>query len=500
MKVLAWWMVGCGSCVAMTLPDYKNHNPYFTWRDPRTFYPPVGWSPYTQAPMDDALFAYQMSLGELIRRYPEKAQEMRDKLGRTILMPGPVNSRNDDDNHFLWVAEYYHEDLWMVATLGADATSQTVELIRSEKGQPGHPGIQPAVAFSLFTPGGAKGRSIFADQVSIQAAMARMFSQRLDFFDRTLYPLIFHTPLTGKTIKIGPMATNEFDTTSGQPPRVDVVAPAHPMDVDQTMQFTLGLSRMLNRNPEQEQGAGQANSSKAIEALKAGINDTVREGIWPPFLEGLPSLYEKAATMDRTLWGGETKEATGKRRNANFRVSYSPDRDLANRESDWEVQPGVGLAGYQGTLEIMQLVGAELMSEEDALEQGDWATEPQAAKRRIQRDRMEKLIWQDLAGKAQSGILMPGAFDEIDHLVQTGTDLFAAIAALEKAGKLYQQPPAPPGGPDPNNPLAALAGGGPGGPAGPGAPGPGQAPPASFLPPPTLQALRGGPGPLPAQR
>lgn len=481
MKVLMWWLVGTASSVAMVLPDYQNKTPFFTWRDPRTFYPPVGWTPWNETRSSDALFAYQKSLAQLEIEYPEHRDELRQSIQKIYNLGDPsVASRTgmSEDEIWLWVGEYYHEDSWHVATL----EDRAVTLARSDTGDAGHPGVQPAVAMSLFSGSDSAGRSLFADQVSIQAALSRMFSQKLDFFDRTLYPVIFTTPLAGKTVKIGPFAVNEFDIGLGINPRVDAIGPTNAIDADQTMQFAIGLSRILNRNdPGQAADAANADSAKALDELRKGITTTIREGIWPAAVETLPTLYSSAAKMDINLWGDTTKRARGTRKNADFQVQYRPRPTLKGHEHDFEVDPGVGLAGYQGTLEIMQLVGAKLMSEDTALEQLESTREPQKEKRRIQAGKMEELMWASLATRAQGqpgmpGTLKTGAMGIIRKRTDDGEDLFDVVAAMEKTGELYEEaPPAPPAGGIP-----------------PGAAGTGS--PASFMPLPTLEAFRGGPG------
>lgn len=471
MKVVMWWLVGCANAVVMALPSYDKQTPFFTFRDPRTHFPPVGWSPWTQAAADDALFAYQMTVGELQARYPDSQVELSN-LARLVFGSGNTSNSRDPSTTLVWVGEYYHEDTWMVATLNG---SHDVTLVRSDNGDPGHPGVQPVHAMALYQPEGAKGRSMFSDQVSIQAALARMFSQKLDFYDRTLYPTVFHTPLVGDTVKIGPMAFNEYDLTNGQPPRLDTLQPAHSIDADQTMQFAIGLSRMLNRNPEQMQGAGPANSAKALEELKAGVNDTVREVLWPPAIETLPGLYTSASRMDVNLWANVGKKASGRRKNANFKISYRAGVDLDGREYDFEVKPGIGLGGYQGDLELMQLIGAEMISEDTMLEQASWVERtPQEEKRLIQGDRLTKLIFADFSAKAEQGLLVPGALAKLKKAVAAGKDLYDTIEQMDAAGQLYV------------NPQQMAGPGGPGG-------GPGMGPAASFLPMPTLQAMQGGP-------
>lgn len=452
MKVYAWWMVGVAEAVAMIVPDYRRKTPYFTFRDPRHWYPPVGWSPFSQVDSDDALFAYPLTLGEIKRRWKDAAPELDRKLAKVYRTQGGITSTNDSST--IYVGEYYHADAWIVQTL----TDEVVTLARSDTGDRGHPNVMPVVPMSLYSPG-VRARSIFADQVSLQAAMARMFSQKLDYYDRTLYPIIFTTPLADKMVRVGAWAINEWDPSFQGQFRVEVVSPRNAIDADQTMAFVMGLSRVLNRNPEQMQGqapGGRADSAKALATLRdTVVNTTIREMLWPPMIHALPKMYTKAAQLDLALWPNERKRAAGRKRNQAFSMMYRPKVDLQGHEEDFQVEPGVGLAGYQGTLEILQLVGAELMPEDEALEQLDHVRDAQEAKRKIQAMRLEKIQRDDLASRALAppgtpGKLKAGALAEIKRRVQErGEDMFDVIADLESRGELVEEAA-------PENPLAAA--------------------------------------------
>jgi hypothetical protein len=484
-KVQAWWMVGCANAVYLTLPSYDKKTPFFTFRDPRTYYPPVGWSPYTQVAADDGLFAYQITVGELRRRYPDRIPEIDQKLLRTTVGYGGATAATNES--LVWLGEYYSADSWIIAPL----TDQAITLARSDTGDRGHPDVNPITPMGLYHPSGAKGRSLFADQISIQAAMARMFSQKLDFYDRTLYPLVFHTRLTGQTLRVGPFATNEFDASDGVPPRVEVVAPAHQIDADQTMAFAMGMSRMLNRNPESFQGQGRADSAKAISQLEDGPAATIKDGIWPAMLEAEAKIYEVAASLDVNLWGNVKKVAKGSRKNSAFRVNYVPAVDLRGREQDFCVEPGLGLGGYQGIIEILQMLGAEQISEETAIEQREDIRDADKELRRIEADRVKKLMRLQLGTAAQAqpgmpGALQDGALAELLDRIERGERLQEAWETMSKAQRLFVVPP-----PQPLAPPGGDLGGGFAPPAGVG-PGTGGA--ASFLPLPDLNALRGGPG------
>lgn len=500
---LGWYLVGCAEAVAQVDLDYARKTPFFDWRDPRTFYAPVGYTPWHQQELDGSLFATQMTLGELKRLFPDAAGNLDAKYGKsassgrrnTSWVGGPYDmAAPTEEETYCWVGEYYCKDYWLVATMDDD---KVVVLLESQQGlDKGHPGLDPTVAYSLFAP--TTPRSPLADQVSLQAALSRMFSQKIDFYDRLLYPEVFHSPLVGKNIKRGPNASNELDTSGDNKPYVQVIQPGQSVDANQMMQFTMGLSRILNRNPESLQGGGEADSAKAISELKASVSGTVRDMFWPTFIQGHPKLYSKAMRSDIRLWGDESKKVGGrypdyhrKKRGVPSSVSYIPKRDLAGHEDEVEIEPGIMLRGYQGRLELLQLKGAGMVSRATALELMDVVREPQEEARRIEMDELADVQFQALLAKAASNELMPDAMSKIHALMaEEGMHRLEAIAEIDKRGELYAQPAQDPmaammgGGGGPQDPMAAMAaleagGGGP--PALP--PGP---PPAS------LRTMRGG--------
>lgn len=486
-QILGWYLVGFGEAVLKVCPDYRRKTPFFDYRDPRTHFPPIGYSPWKQQALDETMFAYRTTLGELIARFPEKREELLRAMNVSITDMGARNTgtsfrsrfsrgkrkNQDPETTELWVGEFYSQDAWYVSTL----EEKPVVLLGSEDGDKGHPGVCGVVAYSLFAADGP--RSMLQDQISLQAAMTRMFSQKLDFYDKVLYPMIFTTPLLGDTLKYGPGALNYFDMsqlgTSGRP-YVEVITPKSSVDADSAMQFTMGLQRILNRNPESMQGQGQADSAKALAELKGAISTTVQRTYWPSIKQGHPKLYSEAMRMDINIWGRDKKRMSGqtpathpKERGIRKDVSYRPLQDLAGFEDEVEIEPGTLLDGYTGLLELMQLKGAGMLSLDTALERAQVIQDPEAEKRRIQTDQMEALIWADLNAKAQGGQLQPSAMADIRDLQQKDSmDLFDAVRQLREQGRLYIEAPAEePGMPtsgapgDMENIAASLANGAP---------------------------------------
>ena len=474
--VHGWWMAVAGASVGLVLPDHRRKTPYFTFRNPTTHFPPVGWNQWEQSDLDGTLFAYQMTLGELKRRYPDKAQELdiahtksthAHTTGWKPTASLEATGSGDEDLRMLWVGEYYHSDAWYVVTLEENG----VVLLASESGDRGHPGVCSAVGYQVYNPDQVRG--LLADQIGLQIAESRMLSQQLHHNDRMTDPPIFGSKLMHDKIRYGPNAYNPFDETI-QKPSFFQASPPNQIHTQQMMELGMVLLRMLNRNPESFQGAGEANSAKAVSELKSGVSETVKRVLWPPFFQGHPQLYGKAIRMDINLWGQERKPFAGttpekhrRKRAVPIMGSYRPIADLAGYEDSIEIEPGIIFRGYQGRLEIMQLVQSGLMSEDTAFEQMDVVREPQLEKRKVQVNRLEQLEFADIATRAQKGEVLPGAITKLMTMMEKdGIGLFEAKAKLEEKGEFYAPPPAPPGMAPPGMPglpgAPAMAALGPG--------------------------------------
>jgi hypothetical protein len=244
--------------------------------------------------------------------------------------------------------------------------------------------------------------------------------------------------------------------------------------------MTMGFLRFLNREDPTAQGDVNANSAKALNELKSGITAFVRDILWRPHMTVGPQMLKKAMQMDVRLWGDVRKTIRGVSpikgesdvgKVRRFQFSYVPNKDIAGYEEMVEIEPGSTLGGTAGRLEMMQLVGSELMSEETAIEQGDWARDMSEEMRRIEAQRIKKLMWANLealAAGSPMGQLNPAAIPRILKGIQEdGKEFAEMIEILQETGELMLEPPAPEGAPPGMGPegmppeMAALMGGEP---------------------------------------
>jgi hypothetical protein len=202
--VTNWWLVLCANAVQMVLPDYDRKMPFFHWRDPRTHLPPVGWTPYSEAPLNDTMFVYMDTVAHLKQKYPGSAQALGNRYSKSHALTtgwksggSSRSSAGGDDQTIVMVAEWYSDQTWMFATI----EDRPLVLWEAAEGDKKFPGLCPVGHLSLYDPSSSQARSWLADQVSMQAAISRMFSQKLDGYDRMLWPPFFHTPLTHPNVR-----------------------------------------------------------------------------------------------------------------------------------------------------------------------------------------------------------------------------------------------------------------------------------------------------------
>lgn len=456
---LAWWLLIGGDAVAVVLPDYERKSPYFHFRDPRTHLPPVGWGPWSPVSLNETLFSYELSLDELRMRFPERVRELNNSYDRSRQNPG--FHREGDGDRMIEVVEYYSRDSWMFATCDPGIT-----LARSDDGDKMHPGVCPVVPFTMYDGVNPKGRPPLADEVGIQAAISRFLSQTLEEGDAIINPIIAHTEVEGGELRRGPGASNQYVTTPGAPPpRIDKIAPDNPIHALNTINFLAQWGRVLTRNPESMQGMGEADSAKAVNALRAGVEGTIKDLIWPLFFHGEPRMYQLAMEMDINVWGNTKKEVVGRNSGSPFRESYRPNVALKGYEHALRIKQSHSAGGYQGEIQRMQKYGAGLMPLDAVLEEDPAVEEPLRYRRALQTDQLEKIQYELFTAQAQSGALAPDAIPKIIALMNDkDISWMEAAQQLSESGELLAPPPeaapeAPGGGGGMEELMAALGGG-----------------------------------------
>lgn len=444
MQQIIWWLVGTANAVVMATPDHRHQTPFIFVRDPRTYYAPPGYSPWGQATLDDVIFRQEKPAWWLMNRYPDSAGQLKDSLqaGR---------GGDFDEKQPVEFVEFYGSDQWEVVTCtGRDAVTMSRSLFGDD---PQHPGCVPVVEMTLYNPSGA--RPWYADLVSFDAALGRILAQDIEYGDQVLYGPIVTTGFEHKDFRGGPLGVNVLKTGPeiGGKPYAERLAPTSQLNADRMVQLLTNLLRTESRNPEALQGGGDANSGRAIEALKSGPQATMEKFIWPAPKEGIPRVYTLCSYIEINCWGDvekkigvETQSHANPAKRGASHVTYIPNRDLRGREFDLRIEPGLGLASYQDSVEVQQRLGSRTISRMTALERFPDIPDPEAESRRIESDENAELLMATLAQAQQAGQLQPGAMAEVVIRTEAGEPRAQVILDLDRQGKLTMAQLAPEGG------------------------------------------------------
>ena len=449
MSALALHQVRFSDGAMCIYPDYNRKLVFMHARDPRIHFPPLGWTPWSPQPLNDTMFVYDCTLGELKERYEGAAAQLNES--HAVSKFGPGGSFIADDAQKIQVCEFFSRDAWYICTLGGKFS---VQLVKSESGDRGHPGVCPVVAFTQLDPD-----PVFAGQLGLEAAMQKILAQEVESTDQTLHGPIFHSKLVGDVMRWD--QPNLFDTTLGDKPFAMRLAPDSPGNLERSLGMLISLARLANFNPESMQGGGDANSAKAIHALQAGPRSLVQDILWRPFFNGFPRVYDICLDLEMNLWPNERKKAYGARNRGKemFEVEYTPSAHLEGFRSRIKIEPGFGLGGYQATLEGLQKQQSGAISMRTLRELDPSIRDAEMETRRVEAESVERIA--DALIEARGPSLSLAGVAKWKRYIDEGMSKFDALQKVSDEGLLEPQPDpaaAPPGIPPE---MAALMGGGP---------------------------------------
>lgn len=455
-SVLDTFQVRFGDGLLLVHPDYNRKLVFLEAKDPRCFYPPVGWHPWSINPLDGALLIYEMTLAEVKQRYAYDSygDTIPDIMGRlnNAFRPsyGYAGNYEVDDAQMVKVGAYRSKEAWYLCVL----SENDVVLMQSETGDPNHPGVCGVASFKQYRRG-----PIFEGQIGIEAGLMKVINQQIQNTERINKATTYGPPLLGDREVVGGYNEINYALLQGRSAQFYRSAPDSPNNLTQVMGSLLSLAQMFNYNPESNQGSGDANSGKAINALQAGPRSLVTNVLWSPYEVAFPRIHDDCMAMELNLWPNERKTSYGRNGRQSFEVEYTPSSALEGYLGRVKIEePRLG--GYNAFLEAVQKKDAGMLDLRSTLEKDPDIRDVEQVIRRIDSENNEKFAqaaFEALGG--QDPLLAIRASAEIDKHIASGKSRFEAIQAVIESGLL--EPPAPPEMPagDPMAALAALGGG-----------------------------------------
>lgn len=410
MWLLAWWLVGAGRAVALVRPGKDKlgqPSPIFTIRDPRTAWPSMQMVNNIPTHIWDIAFKY-----EIPRRTASALGLCEDK-------PMVAEPAGEGDRTKVQIIEFIDDKQWVIA-------SEEGYYAMDEHGL----GECPAWVFQSFAPNQTHGLSLFRDQVSMQVAVSQLISLKLASADRNVNPIYWAKGHQG-TIKIGP---NQLTKLAGNG-EIGILAPPMIPQVDRDIETLMGLSRLLNKNPEVRQGEiaskGQYTSAKTLEQLSEAI-DTVVGKNWDQMSVGLQHLMRIALQMDEKMWPDVERTITTNVKGKSKRTKYTPAKDI-NGRYHVNIDYGFGLGGYQGFLQHLQANQAGAMSRKRMIEQMPGTSDVDQELRQMELESLDASQQASIMAQAQQGALDMVQLSKIRKKVaEGGMPLHEAVLEMQE--------------------------------------------------------------------
>lgn len=460
-----------GLMVGVVVKDKEQRLPIIERRDPRTFYPNMGYRPGD--PVKDCFFARSVYLSQLPLDYQEKLLEIHPRDEGVFMGP-------QDDNIEVVLIDYYDEREHVLAAMvgasrtgiGGDVQYTPIELDRTEHGS----GYCPVVVEARITIDG-EFRGQFDQVVQPWLDHMRLRGLMLDYADQAVYSDIWVKDLIGDMsyggggfIELGPQ---------GQIGRVPPAVSS--MNLQADLDGLMDAIHLGGRYPKSRPGEIDQSiaSAKFLEASAGMMNTAIRT-----YHILLKRFYQKAIRISfdiaKRCFPGK-RQASGVLRNHTFMIEYNAsDFDI---ECRIRVEYGLGLGRDPGQSAILHINYAKegFISKQYVREHIDGLTDVELEDIRTDVEEWRAMAQAKIMESVQTGLVPLDALPKMARARMGGMDIFTVLEKFVIQPMEEAQAAMVPTG------LGApmAPGAGPGAPPGPPglAPAPGGAAPAPPTPP-----------------
>ena len=435
---LAYHQVMYGDGCLLVNPDRDRKLVYLEAQDPAFHYPPKGWHPWSQVPLDNTLLVYEMTLGEVKKRFcyhPDKTvkSDVMQRVNNAFNKRGWMTDSSDYDRYNVKVGVYRSREAWMIVLLG----DRDAVLVESQEGDPGHPGVCGVASFKQFS-----GEPVLLGQLGIEAGLMKVINQQIQNTERINKATTIGPPLVGDELRIGEYNEVNMALMQGRTFQPYRMAPDSPGNLTQVLGSLLSLAQMFNYNPDSNMGAGDANSGKAIQQLQAGPRTLVTNILFSPYKPAFPRVYDDCMEMELNLWPNERKNITGYKGRERYEIEYTPSAALQGFKGQVKIEDA-RMGGYNAFLEAVQKKDAGMASLRTVLEKDPDIRNVEEELNRIDSESVEKFVnaaFEALGGTDPLTAIKASA--EVKKRIDSGKSKFDAIQEVIAAGLL--EPPAPP--------------------------------------------------------
>ncbi len=466
MKWYAWYLVGFGASAFGVMPDPTMEGPRYFVKDPRVVLaePGAGSIPMTSSAygMLSEPRMHTMSMSKVVLNESLTASAVLDTYSNIPAIEEAVGGQSSMTP--VSVITYMDKEGWSLLI-----NEKTVFEIEHNLG------FVPIRLTSQYVPEQLGGQSQFEQNIGLVLAYIRILNQKLTYNGNVVWPWLVIRGL------------NNIDSEErvieilDQQGDAQFLSPPGELQIERDLEVLDRLIRVMNHDTESLQGEapGSIVTGRAVDALNRDASQTVMD-FWDLMKPDIEFVKAGALAIDEKVYASKKKEIFGKAQGEQFSDSYTPGKDIRGYRNV-TVDFGIGVGGLEGFTELMQTAAQGYVDETTVMENLPYIKSVSLTRRRVMLDRMEKVIFEMVAGQAPPELI--NHMTQWRQAVETGEDYYKWIAdnpfpqPLEEPG--LGGAPGLPGAPPP-----------PGGPAGgpPGAP-----PQIPNIPSPAqLLALQGG--------
>lgn len=213
----------------------------------------------------------------------------------------------------------------------------------------------------------------------------------------------------------------------------------------------MNLQRMqaLERNARQETGligavTGETNGYSGSLRTGRGIDSLMSASVDPAIAElqeiganALTVLNEAIFAVYATYWPSRKFVVFSGWAGDRGMCTFTPSTDIDTREN-LVYYPLPGTDAYAQTVQLSQMVQAEMMSRNSARRMHPWIDDPEAEERMLSEERIDSLTWQALAQRASQGGIPPIDAAELITQIKKGLPIEEAIIAADDAARKRQ--------------------------------------------------------------
>lgn len=449
----------------MPLARIALRNPLMTYADPQ--------SPEELDLVTDVGYIHQQSCSWIRARYPRSRQEYNGTL--------PMMADGDPTGEMYDILEWIDKDYVLIGILGKSLTPEVTAVPQREAaGQaqlltsyPNRVGLTPAIAPSVITLDKVISRLTHmigkADLLSYLWELDIAQTQKAMAPDRYVIAGDDQEP---------EIVSNEGRWADGRTGQVNLLKGVKAVGELRGAPDPNNMARLsaLERNARQETGligamtgetngySGQLRTGRGIDSLMSASVDpaiaelqeigasamtVLNEAIFATY----SGYYDKREFVVFSGWQGDRGMA-----------EFTPATDIETRANQ-VYYPLPGTDAYAQTVQLAQMVQAEMMSRASARRLHPWIDDADAEERGMAEERIDALTWQALAQRASQGGLPPIDAAELITQIKKGLPIEEAIIAAEKAAQDRQATESTEGEPTavpPGSPAAQPGLGNPG--------------------------------------